>query len=345
MSHTIDRLFAVLSFVVVGFGSLACRPLPERLVAPVGSTDTLPALKPLPSLIARPVAVLSRAPFLVKPPGPPARNITPMQVMRAEDLPRLKGKPATRTGSTSTFTAASTPARLPGSGPWMPGTLVIQTERLDLYVGKQTFSSDQVAALAPLIEQLLRDNEARFGTSLKQRVSVAFYRAGIAPSRGVRGMAYTDEQRTEVFYRPNERVDSAATVVAHELAHHLEAQRYGAQVQRRADTILHEGLATWIVSERWLTMCGSVSWKARARSLRSAGVPLRLLTAERSGANNAYEIWASFVDFLIDHYGRDKLDALYRSGHGRAPGAADYRQVLGKSLDELADDWRAWVER
>src|SRR5829696_1122331 len=180
MSHTIDRLFAVLSFVIVGFGSLACRPLPERLVAPVGSTDTLPALEPLPSLNARPVAVLSRAPFLVQPPGPPARNITPMQVMRAEDLPRLKGKPATRTGSTSTFTAASTPARLPGSGPWMPGTLVIQTERLDLYVGKQTFSSDQVAALAPLIEQLLRDNEARFGTSLKQRVSVAFYRAGMA---------------------------------------------------------------------------------------------------------------------------------------------------------------------
>src|SRR5215217_1659324 len=104
MSHTIDRLFAVLSFVVVGFGSLACRPLPERLVAPVGSTDPLPALEPLPSITARPVAVLSRAPFLVKPPGPTARNITPMQVMRTEELRRFEDEPTKRIGTASTFT-------------------------------------------------------------------------------------------------------------------------------------------------------------------------------------------------------------------------------------------------
>ena len=41
-------------------------------------------------------------------------------------------------------------------------------------------------------------------------------------------------------------------VAAHELAHHLEAQRYGNAVQRRADTILHEGMATWIAGEYWL---------------------------------------------------------------------------------------------
>jgi len=225
----------------------------------------------------------------------------------------------------------------------MSGTLVVQTERLDLYVGKQTFSAEQVAALAPLLEQLLSDNEMRFGTTLEHRVSIGFYRPAIAPRRGVRGMAYTDTGRAEIFYRPNEDIGRAATIAAHELGHHLEAQRYGEVVQRRADTILHEGLATWIAGPRWLAKCGASSWKERARQLRDAGIPLRLLTAERSGADNAYEMWASFVDFLAERYGWETVDALYRSGRGRAPGSSDYQGVLGKSLDEVAGEWRAWI--
>jgi hypothetical protein len=230
-----------------------------------------------------------------------------------------------------------------GDGPWMRGQFVVQTERLDLYVGKKTFSADEVASVAPALERALRADERRFGTTLKHRVSVAFYRVALAPKKGVRGMAYTDEGRAELFYRPGESLGRALTIAAHELGHHLEAQRYGEDVQRRADTILHEGMATWIAGDRWLPMCGASTWRERARQLRNAGVPLRLLTAERSGADNAYELWASFVDFLAQRYGWGKLDALYVSGHGRAPGSANYRKVLGKSLDELADEWRAWI--
>lgn len=90
-------------------------------------------------------------------------------------------------------------------------------------------------------------------------------------------------------------------------------------------------------------MCGGTTWKERAQQLQQAGIPLRLLTAERSGADNAYELWASFVDFLVERYGWEQFDALYRSGRGRAPGSSDYQQVTGKSLDELADEWREWV--
>jgi hypothetical protein len=235
------------------------------------------------------------------------------------------------------------PARIPGDGPRMAGALVAQTERLDFYVGKNTFSAEQVAELAPLIEQLLRKSEARLGTTLDRRVSIAFYRTALAPSRGVRGMAFTDSGRAELYYRPHEDSGRAATIAAHELGHHLEVQRYGEAVQRRADTILHEGMATWIAGHRWLAMCDAPTWHERARQLRDAGVPLRLLTAERYGPDNAYELWASFVHFLTLRYGWEKLDALYASGRGRAPGSADYQQVLGKSLDELADEWRAWV--
>jgi hypothetical protein len=225
----------------------------------------------------------------------------------------------------------------------MRGSLLAQTERLDLYLGTATFSADQVAALAPLLEQALRDDEARFGTKLKHRVSLGFYRPALAPQRGVRGMAYTDSGRVELFYRPNEDIGRAATVIAHELGHHLEAQRYGEDVQRHADTILLEGMATWIAADRWLAQCGGGSWREHARRLGDAGIPLRLLTAERSGANNAYELWASFVDFLAQRYGWGSVDALYRSGRGRAPGSANYQKVIGKSIDDLADEWREWI--
>lgn len=234
---------------------------------------------------------------------------------------------------------------LPGAGPRMPGTLVAQTARLDLYVGTKTFSDAQIAQLAAQVEIMLRNDEAHFNTILDHRVSLGFYRPAIAPIKGVRGLAYTEEHRTELFYDSGEDMQRAATVVAHELGHHLEAQRYGDDAQRRADTILHEGLATWVVGERWFAKYGATSWRERARQIKAEGLPRQLLSAEAScGANRAYELWASFTDFLIQRYGWDAFDDLYRSGRGRAPGSSDYARVLGKSLNELADEWRAWVD-
>lgn len=235
--------------------------------------------------------------------------------------------------------------RVPGAGPHMPGTLVAQTARLDLYVGTKTFDEAQIAALSSQIEQLLRNDEARLGTTLDHRVSLGFYRPALAPFKGVRGMAYTDQHRAELFYDTGEDMQRAATVVAHELGHHLEAQRYGDDVQRRADTMLHEGLATWLVGERWFGRYGARSWRDRARQIHAKGLPRQLLTAEEScGANNAYELWASFTDFLIQRYGWEKFDELYRSGQGRAPGSSNYERVLGTSLEDVANEWRAWVD-
>ncbi|MGQ9829475.1 MAG: hypothetical protein ACUVSW_16580 [Roseiflexus sp.] len=231
-----------------------------------------------------------------------------------------------------------------GDGPWMRGTRVAQTGRVDVYVGLRTFTPEQVMAIAPRLEELLRGNEERFGFRLNRRVSLAFYRPALAPSKGTRGIAYTDEERAAVFYRPNEDIERALVVASHELAHHLQAQRYGNDAQKRADIILLEGLATWITGPPWLARYDTGNWKERARQIRSTGVPLRLLGVQHYGDNIAYEVWASFVDFLIERYGMEQLHTLYTSGRGREAGSADYRGVYGKSLEELADEWRAWVE-
>lgn len=296
---------------------------------------TLPPAELAPQ-VALPIAPASAAPAATVALPAPARP-TRIQLRRtfAAEIDRAPRVPARRPAP------RLAPPRIPGDGPAMRGTLVAQTERLDLYVGKNTFSPDQIAERAAKLERVLRAAEDQFGTTLKRRVSIGFYR--VPPRRGVRGMAYTADRRVEVYYRPDEDLGRATTIVMHELGHHLEAQRYGEQNQRLADTILHEGMATWIAGIRWLDQCEASSWRERARQLKNAGVPLRLLTAERSGADNAYELWASFVDFLIRRYGWDAVDQLYASGSGRAPGSSNYRKILGKSLDELTSEWREWV--
>ena len=322
---------------------IACRTLGVLLSAVLlASLIAAQPFVPIPAalgasepLVARPANRSANSGAAVQPrPAPrPAyahlRASADADIMRAPRVPAPRPRPA--------------PARIPGDGPAMRGTLVAQTARLDLYVGKNTFTEEQISDRAAKFERVLIAAEDYFGTRLKHRVSVGFYRT--PPARGVRGMAYTDQGRAEIYYHPEEDIGNATTVVMHELGHHLEAQRYGENNQRKADTILHEGMATWIASIRWLDKCGASTWRERAQQLKARGIPLRLLTAEDSGANNAYEMWASFVDYLTRQYGWDAVDELYMSGRGRAPGSANYEEVLGKSLDELADDWRAWVDR
>jgi hypothetical protein len=315
------RPLAFLACAVILVGLIAARPLP------------------LPSASEAP-----RAERAAPPKAAPPRRAAPRPAARRPSYPtqaqELRAELAAHRAA-ALEAATRPPERISGDGPWMRGERVAQTERLDVYAGAKTFGPEQVAALAPQIERALRRGESRLGTRLTYRVSIAFYRK--PPQKGIRGMAYTDEARAELFYLPGEDAGRALTIAAHELAHHLEAQRYGNAAQRRADTILHEGLATWISGDYWLPHCGATSWRERARQLRGAGIPLRLLTAESYGADNAYEMWASFADYLIRQYGWKKFDALYASGRGRAHGSSDYQGVLGKSLDELADEWRAWV--
>ena len=49
-----------------------------------------------------------------------------------------------------------------------------------------------------------------------------------------------------------------------------------------------------------------------------------------------YTTAGSFVRYLLDHYGADKLRALYRSGD-------DFTGVYGESIDQLESEWRAMV--
>jgi hypothetical protein len=236
------------------------------------------------------------------------------------------------------------PAHISGYGPRLRGTLVGQTARIDVYVGRNTFDPADIASVAWKLESLLIENEAGLGpTRLDHRISIGFFSKGSSPSKGTRGIAYTDSGVIEVYYNPNEDMHAAFTIAAHEMAHQLQSQRYGTAVQSRSDLILLEGGATWISGARWLDEYGVPSWRGRANQLYNQGIPLRLVGAQAYGSDNAYEMWASFVSYIYRRYGMAIVDELYRSSRGRAQASADYEGVTGKSITELTDDWRKWV--
>ena len=52
-----------------------------------------------------------------------------------------------------------------------------------------------------------------------------------------------------------------------------------------------------------------------------------------------YDQWASFVEFLLTTYSRERFDALYRDSRGQDAGSANYKGVYDKTLAQLEAEW------
>lgn len=182
---------------------------------------------------------------------------------------------------------------------------------------------------------------ARFGGSLAAPLTVAFVQdAGCSLS----GIAFTDIRKVQVFTCDSIGRERAIAILAHEYVHQLQHDRYGPR-HLSADLILSEGLATWGAGRYWLG--GHPDFHSYVRTQRAGGVfhPLATHYAGRGVAvmNALYYQWASFIEFLIDRYGRERLDALYVTG-GSAPGLANYQAIYDKDLATLEQEWIAWLE-
>jgi hypothetical protein len=234
---------------------------------------------------------------------------------------------------------------LPGDGPNLPGEMVYRGRRIDVYVGNGTFSADEVAALGSKAEWALSYIQKRFDAQLTERISVGVYSTSQAPGRGTRGIAYTyGNSNVRIYYRAGEDPHDALVILSHELAHALQAAAYGSSAQSCADTVLLEGLASWISGEYWLSLSGASSFQGRARELYQSGYKGNLATFGHRNLDNAYDMWAGFVDYLARTYGWEKFNRLYTTGSGRAPGSADYRGIYGKSFQQLYTDWYATLK-
>lgn len=158
------------------------------------------------------------------------------------------------------------------------------------------------------------------------------------------GLAETTKRTVTVWTCETIAPERVVTIVSHEMVHQLAHDYYGLE-HLRADLILSEGLATWGAGEYWL------GGHSDFRSFVVTNYPegrLPLATHYRGRPiyemNMLYYEWASFVEYLLQTYGREAFDAVYVRGE-KEPGSADYVGVYGKGLPELEEEWRVWLSQ
>ena len=181
----------------------------------------------------------------------------------------------------------------------------------------------------------------RFGSGPSARFTATIVDA---EGCGLHGIAYTDVRNVQVYSCGSIGRDRAVAIMAHEFVHQLAQDRYGA-AHLHADMILLEGVATWGAGKYWLG--GQPDFRSYVRAQRRAGTLLPLATNYNglgvAAMNTLYYQWASFVEFLVQTYGREKFDQLYVSG-ASDPGSSNYAGVYGKPLDVLEQEWLAWLD-
>jgi hypothetical protein len=228
----------------------------------------------------------------------------------------------------------SNPAAIQGEARPIDRTLIIFDLDSGLYPGEEQ-------ALREDLDQALAYVSARFGSNPGQAITAMVKRDD---GCGLRGIAYTDIRQAQVFSCNSLPRARAISILAHEFVHQLAQDRYGA-AHPGADLILSEGVATWAAGRYWLS--GQPSFRQFVRAQRQQGLDFPLATHYAglgvAGMNALYYQWASFVEYLIDTYGREAFDTLYVSGAGD-PGSADYQRVYGKSLNQLEQEWRNWID-
>jgi hypothetical protein len=254
---------------------------------------------------------------------------------------------ANTAGPAATPTSVLSPSPFVGTqAPVLAGDLISSTARLDLYRIEGGLTITALVELAPQFEQAIDRVGARMGAHLNGRVALSFEPAQRGPC-ALRGLTLSHQRIIRLYYAPETPEQRVLAIVAHELAHELQHDYYGWQAHQKSDLILLEGQATWASGDYSLDSHGRPNWQSAAETALAEGnlLPLDVsLEADCRTAtrNSAYTGWASFVAFLL-RAGRERFDALYRSGRDHRPGTADYTGIYGKSLHDLDHDWRLWL--
>ncbi|EFO79662.1 hypothetical protein OSCT_2478 [Oscillochloris trichoides DG-6] len=224
------------------------------------------------------------------------------------------------------------------TGPLQGTSITVQW--LDIVIAEDVIPPADQQAFANELEQALTYVSSRLGSGPSERITAY---VGLEASCGIHGVAYTNERMVQVYTCSSLPRGRAVNILAHEFVHQLAQDRYGER-HLQGDLILLEGLATWGAGSYWLS--GEESFRAFVMPWLAAGTSLPLATSyvgrPIGDMNTLYYQWASFVEFLMQVYGRERFDALYVTGSSD-PGSADYQGVYGKPLAELEQEWRAWV--
>lgn len=224
----------------------------------------------------------------------------------------------------------------------LAGRAATRAEGLHIVAADGLFAADQRARLDADLKRALDYVVQRFGTAPRGQINTYI---GLEPTCGLHGIAYTEVRTVQVFTCNELPLARAVNILAHEYVHQLSHDRYG-DPHLHADLVLMEGVATWGAGAYWLGDAPNFRGFVRPWLERGENIPLHesYVGLPVSDMNKLYYQWASFVEFLIETYGREQFDRLYLTGQNY-PASSDYLGTYGKRFDELEVEWKAWVLR
>jgi hypothetical protein len=202
------------------------------------------------------------------------------------------------------------------------------------------YDAPEREAMAAELEQAMIYVAERVGSIPAEPMTLSIHQdAGCS----LHGIAYTNQRQLRVTTCADLPRYRVVNLMAHEIAHQIAHDRYGPP-HLHADMILLEGLATWGAGTYWLGGLPSFRDYVREHYTEDRLLPLATSYVGRPIAdmNMLYYEWASFVEFLLETYGRAPFDHAYITGE-KAPGTADYQGGYGKDLATLEAEWRAWL--
>ncbi|HEX6383920.1 MAG TPA: M48 family metalloprotease [Anaerolineae bacterium] len=202
--------------------------------------------------------------------------------------------------------------------------------------------------------------------SPKEKTTVSFRRPSDEPC-AARGWAFFAETPQIVIFSDEETSrEQLLGVFAHEVGHVLHEHGFegGFSVHRG----LNEGLANWAAAHYWNAGQDSPSFDASVRTYLEDSVYLPLyenydlndvyLDVEKPAEDCLrrrdilYTEWASFLDFLLQSYGMEKLRELFATTPAseitetqRIIRPPDYPAVYGSALNQLEAAWLEDIRR
>jgi hypothetical protein len=225
----------------------------------------------------------------------------------------------------------------------------MRTYSLDFYWAPGGFEPEAIKSIALPSELAILTGTAQIGAGLAGRVSISFEPPQQGPC-AIRGLTLSAERTIILYYEPESDPQRVLRILAHELFHQLQHDYYGREAHLRSDVILLEGMAVWGSAAYFLDETGRPTYQRAAKQALENGELLPLTYSLEADCRttsrvNIYNQWASFVEYLLEAYGREGLDAVYVSSSGRPAGSSDYQGVYGKPLSELEAEWIAWLAR
>lgn len=215
---------------------------------------------------------------------------------------------------------------------------VRDTPRFSLYARPGSFCDAETRAIEEVLENQYDVAVSTLGLRGEARISMFLYNSGAEVSPPLpsprSGVAFPHTRAVHLVCVPPFD-DNLVSLLAHEANHVIVHQDLGTA----GTSFMNEGLASALISEQ-IRPVGATFLHRWARTNRTMLIPLATLTDDAHWDSNStagYRTSASFLAWLLDRYGRDRLRAVYPARSSEMN--ARIPEVYGRSLAELEAEW------